>query len=296
MFPFLHDLNLNIDGTGRVFHGRGKCFPHFENVIIDYFDGVLVIILYAELDFSWWKSVVDTVRNKLPLKSVVVQKRYVRPVEMTTLEGEVVNSHVAKEGENLFELSFGENQNFGLFLDTAMIRKCMGSLIDVTDKKILNLFSYTCSLSVAAIKNGAKSVLNVDMSKGALSVGQQNHKLNKLDPRQANFLPYDILKSFNSIKKRGPFDLIICDPPSYQRNFIWQKDYSKLLRLMPKADQYLFCLNDPAVSRAQFAEFLAEHNFANAIAYLPWPDSFREKDQESKFLLFNQQHERSLSR
>ena len=34
------------------------------------------------------------------------------------------------------------------------------------DKNVLNLFSYTCAFSVAAKLGGARSVVNIDMSKG----------------------------------------------------------------------------------------------------------------------------------
>jgi 23S rRNA (cytosine1962-C5)-methyltransferase len=285
MFPFLSNLNLNIDGCGRVFHGRGKCFPGFEEVNIDYYDGVLVFILYKEIDFSWWPGVVQEIKLKLNVTSVLVQKRFVRPVEMLLLEGLEVKTILAKEGSNVFELNFSENQNFGLFLDTASIRQSLGTSILVKDKKILNLFSYTCSLSIAALKAGAKSVLNVDMSKNTLVIGERNHKHNNLDPRSVNFLAYDIMKSLNTLNKKGPFDLVICDPPSYQRNFIWKKDYAKILRLIPESEKYLFCLNDPLVSRSEFVEFLQQFQVFEVEAYLPWPSSFIEKDYESKFIL-----------
>jgi 23S rRNA (cytosine1962-C5)-methyltransferase len=225
------------------------------------------------------------IRSKLNVKSIIVQKRFIRPVEMLLLEGEEAKIILAREGENVFELNFYENQNFGLFLDTASIRQSLGAKINVKDKKVLNLFSYTCALSVAALRAGAKSVLNVDMSKNALATGERNHKHNNIDPRQVNFLAYDIMKSLNTLNKKGPFDLVICDPPSYQRNFIWKKDYAKILRLIPDSEQYLFCLNDPLVSRAEFVEFLQQFLVFEVQEYLPWPLSFKEKDYESKFIL-----------
>jgi 23S rRNA (cytosine1962-C5)-methyltransferase len=285
MFPFLDDLNLDIDGCGRIFHGRGKCFPGFEEINIDYYDGVLVFILYKDIDFSWWSTVASQIKSKLMVRSIIAQKRFVRPVEMTILEGEEVKIILAREGKNVFELNFFENQNFGLFLDTAIIRQSLGSRIDVKDKKVLNLFSYTCALSIAALKAGAKLVLNVDMSKNALATGERNHKHNNTDPRCVNFLAYDIMKSLNTLNKKGPFDLVICDPPSYQRNFIWKKDYAKILRLIPESKQYLLCLNDPLVSRAEFIEFLQQYQIFEVEEFLSWPNSFKEKDYESKFVL-----------
>ena len=116
--------------------------------------------------------------------------------------------------------------------------------------KVLNLFSYTCSFSVVAIKNSAKSVVNVDMAKNALNIGRKNHHLNKLDTKNVKFLPYNILKSWGRIKKFGPYDIIIIDPPSFQKgSFAATKDYEKIIKrlnqLCNKDSLVLACLNDP---------------------------------------------------
>ena len=80
-------------------------------------------------------------------------------------------------------------------------------------KRVLNLFAYTCSLSVAALAGGASRVVNLDLSKTALRTGRQNHITNQIDPRKAVFLPFDVMKSFGRLKREGPFDLVIVDPP-----------------------------------------------------------------------------------
>lgn len=71
-------------------------------------------------------------------------------------------------------------------------------------RKVLNLFAYTCAFSVAALKGGADEVVNMDMSKGALAIGKQNHLLNGLTAG-ARFLGHDIFKSWGKLKKNsGP--------------------------------------------------------------------------------------------
>jgi 23S rRNA (cytosine1962-C5)-methyltransferase len=88
------------------------------------------------------------------------------------------------------------------------------------------------------------------MSKGALKIGMANHSLNNLDPRGVSFLPYNILKSFSSLKKKGPYDLIIIDPPTFQRgSFEATKDYEKIIKKLPQLANeeciLLACLNSP---------------------------------------------------
>ena len=43
------------------------------------------------------------------------------------------------------------------------------------NKKVLNLFSYTCGFSMYARRGGAKEVINIDMNKSVLITGQKNH-------------------------------------------------------------------------------------------------------------------------
>ncbi|MGD9655608.1 MAG: class I SAM-dependent methyltransferase, partial [Sulfuricurvum sp.] len=93
------------------------------------------------------------------------------------------------------------------------------------------LFSYTCSFSVVAIAGGATAVANVDMNKNVLSMGRENHRLNGLDTKNVEFMPYNILKSWSRIRKNGPYDLIIIDPPSFQKgSFAATSDYAKIIR------------------------------------------------------------------
>jgi 23S rRNA (cytosine1962-C5)-methyltransferase len=128
------------------------------------------------------------------------------------------------------------------------------------DKRILNLFAYTCGFSVAAIAGHAKSVLNIDMSSAALNVGRENHRLNQQSLAQVRFEKLDIFKSFSRFKKRGPFDLLICDPPTLQKGSVdIARDYPKILR---RLDQFMatnatlmLCLNAPELKR----DFLLNH-------------------------------------
>lgn len=53
--------------------------------------------------------------------------------------------------------------------------------------RVLNLFAYTCGFSVAAIAGGAARVVNLDMSRPALSRGRDNHRLNGHDLAQVSF-------------------------------------------------------------------------------------------------------------
>jgi len=104
----------------------------------------------------------------------------------------------------------------GLFLDHRPLRQHL--LKDTAGKKVLNLFCYTCSLSVAAAKGGAH-VSSVDMSRTYLDWGVENFVLNGLDPKEHKFVQADVLKELEFITEAGAkFDIIILDPPSFSNS------------------------------------------------------------------------------
>ena len=147
-----------------------------------------------------------------------------------------------------------QGQNHGLFLDMAEGRRWVREHIAARKDgrfgfRVLNLFAYTCAFSVVALQAGARQVVNVDMSQGALAIGQQNHRRNGLTTG-ASFLPHDIFSTWGKITRGGPYDLIVLDPPSYQKgSFVATKDYARLLRRLPEllvpGGHALLCLNAP---------------------------------------------------
>ncbi|MCL2128815.1 MAG: class I SAM-dependent methyltransferase, partial [Treponema sp.] len=67
-----------------------------------------------------------------------------------------------KEGDLLFRVNLSDYLDTGLFLDSRKKRTLLRN--EAAGKKVLNLFAYTSTLSVAAAKGGAASVDSVDLS------------------------------------------------------------------------------------------------------------------------------------
>ncbi len=132
------------------------------------------------------------------------------------------------------------------------------------------MFAYTCGFSVAALQGGADEVVNMDMSKGALGIGKQNHLLNGFSAG-ARFLGHDIFKSWGKLKKLGPYDIVVADPPSNQKgSFVATKDYVRLIRRLPELlaenGEVLLCLNAPELDTAFLRQQVAEA--APALEYI----------------------------
>lgn len=278
----------------RVFHGRGRTFPGLEFVTVDFFQPVILITLFFETPIHWLDELVAKIR---PLfvsthSVLVVQRRYLPNAPSEIVWGELPESIYARRGSALFSLHLAQQQNTGFFLDMESGREWVEQ--HAAGKRVLNLFAYTCAFSVVAITSGAEKVVNVDMSSAALNVGRANHQLNNLAKNKSDYVAENILKSWSRVKKPGPYDLVIIDPPSYQKgSFIAEKDYAKVIRrlpeLMPAGGLVLACLNAPELSerflKQQFDEQCPQAIFIERVKpHADFPDV--DTEQQLKLLVY----------
>ena len=110
----------------------------------------------------------------------------------------------------------------GLFLDHRPLRKMVEK--ESQDKKVLNLFSYTCAISTTAAIGGARQVTSIDLSPHYLEWGKRNFELNNTDPEFHEFIQGDILQELPKIKDQS-FDFIICDPPTFSNSKKMNDDF-----------------------------------------------------------------------
>ena len=273
-------MAMPIDAE-RIFHGRGGLYPGCEHWVLDAFPPVLVLtsfkpvtqeeleIVQASLSQRWAQ-----IAPNAPL-NWVFQNRHDGEPDTRLMAGQVPEPHDVTEEGARFRVHVLKGQNHGLFLDMAAGRRWVREQATVNPKlRVLNLFAYTCAFSVVALKAGAQQVVNVDMSQGAMTIGQKNHQLNGLT-HGASFLVHDIFKTWGKISRNGPYDLIIVDPPSFQKgSFIATKDYAKLMRRLPDllmpGGQALLCLNAPELGTTflqdQMKEFAGALDFVQRLA------------------------------
>ncbi|MEZ8254991.1 class I SAM-dependent methyltransferase [Vibrio splendidus] len=286
-------LNEVPNELRRIFHGRGKFWPGLDQLTCDWVDGQLLVNVFKEVDDEFLSSLkaglVDLTNKDIwqakQGTSIVLQHRYADGAPSEVLWGELNDLPVVVEHGLKYQLDIGRNQNFGLFLDMRNGRQWVQD--NAKDKNVLNLFAYTCGFSVAAIAGGARQCMNVDMSRGALNKGRDNHRLNEHDMRSVNFLGYDIFKSWGKIKKGGPYELVIIDPPSFQKgSFALTKDYKKILRRLPdlltEGGEVIACVNSPAVSPNFLIETMVEEApSVEFIERLDNPPEFVDVDLDS---------------
>ena len=276
--------------AGRLFHGRSGGFPGLENVTVDVFGPVVLIATYGEVAEPTIQTLA-AILNRAVGKGMwqgredfcmVLQARQGPDVCWSALTGTAPQTLWVKYLGLAFEVKIGQTQNVGLFPDMIQGHRLVAEL--AKGKRILNLFAYTCVFSVVAMNAGADSVVNVDLSKSSLARGRRNHLHNGLVTKDVKFLPHHVMKSLGAFRRWGPFDMVICDPPTYQAgSFKAVRDYPKLARrlgecLNPGAD-VIACLNAPHLDRAHLNEWFGGGGY-RLLATLGRPEAYGENQPD----------------
>ncbi|MAD05377.1 MAG: 23S rRNA methyltransferase [Pseudoalteromonas sp.] len=286
----LAEAPLATNELCRVFHGRGHSVAELSHINLDFYPPSLFLVSYEEIDEQVLEQLTNTVWQWAQVNApelvtaLVYQQRCGINTRNSLLFGELPQEHLVSENGIKFKVDLLSRQNTGIFPDMRRGREFVQA--NSKNAKVLNLFSYTCGFSVAAMQGGADQVINMDMNKGVLRTGKQNHQLNGF-AQGVSYFPHDILKSFGKLKKSAPYELIIVDPPSFQKgSFILTKDYQKILRRLPELlnenTQLLLCANSPELSEQAFKELIAEHT-QGAICFverLKPTDGFVEVDSD----------------
>jgi 23S rRNA (cytosine1962-C5)-methyltransferase len=258
----------------RIFHGRGGLYPGCEQWSLDAYPPAFVLTSFLPMEEGALATVGAALQARwaqiAPGEPLcwVFQCRHPDKPETRLMAGEVPDPHAVAEQGARYRVHVLRGQNHGLFLDMAEGRRWVREHVAARraangrGPRVLNLFAYTCAFSVAALQGGAAQVVNVDMGRGAIAIGQQNHRLNGLD-QGASFLAHDVFTTWGKIGRGGPYDLVIADPPSYQKgSFVATKDYARLMRRLPDllvpGGHALLCLNAPELGTDFLLQLMRE--------------------------------------
>ena len=139
---------------------------------------------------------------------------------------------VARENGVRFLVNFTDYLDTGIFLDHRPVRMMIQEM--AKDKRFLNLFCYTGTATLNAIKGGALSTVSVDASSTYLAWMEENLKLNGYSTVFGNLLyKSDVIDWLWDTYDK--FDLIFCDPPTFSNSkdrrgsFDVQRDHRKLI-------------------------------------------------------------------
>lgn len=212
----LYDLQQT---TGlRVVAAESDGLP---GVTIDKYDTVLVCqLLSAGADY-WRDAIVNALIALFPGHSIYERSDVdVRKKEglaaitgwrhLPRDSGEVV---IKEHGMSLL-VDVVQGHKTGFYLDQRASRAAAKRYAN--DKTVLNCFSYTGTFAIAALKGGALSVTNVDLSELALNTAVKNAQLNQLDLAKIENVKFDVFKLLRQYREQGKqFDMVILDPPKF---------------------------------------------------------------------------------
>ena len=263
-----NNLAIFPEQAARVFHGRGQSFSGYEKLNIEWYPPYLFVQNFSEaLDQAIEIELRALFETQIQIDAILIQNRTRPELSSYLLCERNQDLNIKTPSELPFTLwanlaadlscqvTLGKNQNTGVFLDMRAGWDWVKH--HANDKNVLNLFSYTGVFSLFALAGGANKVTNMDMAANVLKTAQRNHQKNDLSSGKSAFYKRDILKSAQQYSKMGPYDLIVIDPPPYQKKSFrgWQ-DYEKLLNrcraCLTEQGCLFVCLNNPQVTSQEF--------------------------------------------
>lgn len=191
----------------RVLHGENDKFP---GITFDVYGDTGVLQTYSASVDSIGRFVAYRLQSMLSLSNILWKSPTRRKAERSVrvLRGQLPTVVPVHEGPLHFSVELAAGQKSGAFLDLRGLRKWV-RLQPLRGKRVLNLFSYTGTLGVAANLAGASEVWNVDTSEGALEFGKRYH-----GHRNTRWIQADIYQWLKTLSADTTFDLILVDPPS----------------------------------------------------------------------------------
>ena len=270
---------MSARGAIRLFHGQAD---GLSGLVIERWGPVLITqVLEGLLDapLEEVRQAVESLHVRLETKGVYL-KRFPRTRtisdsaldathrEPTPWIGQAVDPEfIIEEGPLRFLIRPYDGYSVGLFLEHRLNRRRVERL--ARDRRVLNLFAYTCGFSVAAAHGGGKCVDSVDLSKRYLEWGKQNFQANDIDLSAGRFFCSDVREYFKrAMRQEKRYDLIVIDPPTFakmrrpHRVFVLKDELESLVAgalemLDPKGFIFL-ATNDRQISNARMIAALTK--------------------------------------
>ena len=154
-----------------------------------------------------------------------VRRKEGLPLEKGLLWGEEPPGRVeVREQGCRFLVDIRRGHKTGFYLDQRENRQRVAACC--AGAEVLNAFAYTGGFGVYAGRAGARSVVNVDTSAGALALAAENVALNGCPPQE--MVTGDVFRLLRTWRDRGrAFDLVILDPPKFAASQAQVRDASR---------------------------------------------------------------------
>lgn len=204
-------VGLLSRGVARVFHCEGS--GPLRNLAIDKFGPHFWVYVRDGTTNKWIRDVVAEFLASKGCRSAVVTPYAGAALAPEHLVGTPPwQPVVVREDRVRLVVQFRSGSNSGVLLDQAPVRAWLAAHSD--ERSVLHAFSYTGTLSAAALAGGARSVVGIDtvIENGAWC--RVNWRLNGASAR-CRFVAGDVFTRLPQLRRSKRFyDCVILDPPS----------------------------------------------------------------------------------
>jgi len=203
----------------RVVHGEADGLP---GLVVDRYGEVLSLQLLT-LGMEQRRELITAALQELFTPAAIVARNdvAVRELEGLTqqvelLSGSLPEELIVAEHDLRFAVDVLGGQKTGHFLDQKENHQALRGRVE--GGRVLDLFCYSGSWAIHAGHFGAREVLGVDISAGAVAQAERNAHLNGLDAvcRFTRADVFDLLRDLSRQKQQ--FDTVVLDPPAFVKN------------------------------------------------------------------------------
>lgn len=206
------------DGV-RLIASEGDFLP---GLIVDKYNDVLSLSISTKGMDKVKNTILDILKELYPNFSIYersdvkTRKKEGLPLVSGLLYGKDIDDTLFVLENNLVKIPIDvkNGHKTGGYLDQRASRKRLYEI--AKNKSVLNCFSYTGGFGLMALKGGAKSVHNVDVSDNALQKAKEGVVFNHLDPGRCKFIKKDVFLHLRDLVKDGiKYDIVVLDPPKF---------------------------------------------------------------------------------
>jgi 23S rRNA (cytosine1962-C5)-methyltransferase len=209
---------LDAAHTGcRLVHAESDGLP---GVIADRYGDVVVVQLLSAGAETWRGVIVAALVDATGCAAVYERS----DADVRALEGLAPRAGIAAgvlpeavtltEDGLRYDVDVVAGQKTGFFLDQRANRHRVRAIAAGCD--VLDAFCYTGAFTVAALAGGARSVVSIDSSAGAVEHARENVASNGFDDKRCEWREADVFAELRKLRDSAKsFDLIVLDPPKF---------------------------------------------------------------------------------